>query len=202
RNELELLHKQWEFEDLFANGDVRVFMGESTLKHSLIWKRMFSNILLEEEGHKVNHPEKELIDPFHNLPHKTFSGALSASKFQTYLDCPRKFYFSFVEKIFPDVQLEKDFDPRVSGTIIHEIIECFFKENASIEELRLLTKRVMNKYVMEKKLSLPREVEEQRELIFYHRALNGISFLKKLEEVLQEKVEWKIEERFSLSTNY
>src|SRR5690606_14235956 len=135
RNELELLHKQWEFEDLFANGDVRVFMGESTLKHSLIWKRMFSNILLEEEGHQVNHPEKELIDPFHNLPHKTFSGALSASKFQTYLDCPRKFYFSFVEKIFPDVQLEKDFDPRVSGTIIHEIIECFFKENASIEEL-------------------------------------------------------------------
>lgn len=202
RNELELLHKQWEFEDLFANGDVRVFMGESTLKHSLIWKRMFSNILLEEEGHQVNHPEKELIDPFHNLPHKTFSGALSASKFQTYLDCPRKFYFSFVEKIFPDVQLEKDFDPRVSGTIIHEIIECFFKENASIEELRLLTKRVMNKYVMEKKLSLPGEVEEQRELIFYHRALNGISFLKKLEEVLQEKVEWKIEERFSLSTNY
>src|SRR5690606_8730783 len=94
RNELELLHKQWEFEDLFANGDVRVFMGESTLKHSLIWKRMFSNILLEEEGHQVNHPEKELIDPFHNLPHKTFSGALSASKFQTYLDCPRKFYFS------------------------------------------------------------------------------------------------------------
>lgn len=202
RNELELLHKQWEFEDLFANGDVRVFMGESTLKHSLIWKRMFSNIQLEEETYKVTHPEKGLVDPFQGLPNKVFSGALSASKFQTYLDCPRKFYFSFVEKSFPDVQLEKDFDPRVSGTIIHEIIECFFKEQLSLDGLRNLTKRVMGKYVTEKNLSLPREVEDQRELIFFHRALNGINFLKKLEEILEEKIEWKIEERFSLTTNY
>lgn len=202
RNELELLHKQWEFEDLFTHGDVRVFMGESTLKHSLIWKRLFSNITLEKESFHVAHPEKSLVDPFHNLPDKMFSGALSASKFQTYLDCPRKFYFSFVEKIFPDVQLAKDFDPRVSGTIIHEIIECFFKEGISLEGLRSLTKRIMEKYMIEKRLTLPQEVEDQRELIFYHRALNGISFLKKMENILQEKIEWKIEERFSLSTNY
>lgn len=202
RNELELLHKQWEFEDLFSNADVRVFMGESTLKHSLIWKRMFSNIALENEGHKVSHVEKELIDPFKSLANKKFNGNLSASKFQTYLDCPRKFYFSFVEKIFPDVQLEKDFDPRVSGTIIHEIIECFFKEKVAEEGLRTLTTRIMEKYVKEKELVLPAEVYKQRELIFFHRALNGISFLRKLEHILNETIEWKIEERFSISEDY
>src|SRR5690606_11380958 len=68
--------------------------------------------------------------------------------------------------------------------------------------LRTLTTRIMEKYVKEKELVLPAEVYKQRELIFFHRALNGISFLRKLEHILNETIEWKIEERFSISEDY
>lgn len=199
RNELELLFKQWEFKDLFSHGDVIVLMNEGTIKHSLIWKRMFQDIELEKFEQKSEIPERKLQDHFMALERKSFQGAYSASKLQSFMDCPRKFYFSFVDRIFPNVLLEKDFDPMTSGTIIHEIIERFFKEGHSDESLKDLTRSIMQVYIKEKNLSLPKEVYLQRELIFNHRAKNGIDFIRQLEILAGEKVDWKFEEPFKLT---
>lgn len=202
RNELELLFKQWEFRDLFSHANVTVLMNEGTLKHSLVWKRLFQHIELTPLAKTIQHSDRILKDHFRDIDKKAFSGNFSASKFQTFIDCPRKFYFSYVDKVFPDVVLEKDFDPMTSGTIIHEIIERFFKENLSDTDLKHLTTEVMQSHIHEKKLSLPREVYLQRELIFNHRALNGIQFIRFLEEKVGEKIQWKIEEAFDLNQDF
>lgn len=199
RNELELLFRQWEFRDLFGHGNVLVFMNEGTLKHSLVWKRLFTGIELERVEKKETRTQKVVTDHFQSLSLKTFEGNFSASKLQTYMDCPRKFYFNYVDKVFPNILLEKDFDPMTSGTIIHEIIERFFKENLPDEELKILTKKIMQVYINEKNLHLPAEVYLQRELIFNHRAFNGIQFIREVERVSGEKIEWKIEEAFRLT---
>lgn len=115
------------------------------------------------------------------------------------MDCPRKFYFNYIDKVFPNIQLEKDFDPMTSGTIIHEIIEKFFKENWTDADLGKLTSEVMDIYIKEKNLVLPKEVQVQRELIFNHRAMNGIQFIRNVESATNEKIEWKIEEDFKLT---
>lgn len=202
RNELELLFKKWEFQDLFSHADVLVLMGEGTLKHSLIWKRLFTGIELKEVTKDTKGNERTIKDHFQQIPKKEFSGNLSASKFQTYLDCPRKFYFSYVDRVFPQIELEKDFDPMTSGSIIHEIIECYFKEKLQESDLKGLTQRIMKSHIAQKKLSLPDEVYLQRELIFYHRAMNGIQFIRTLEEKLGENIQWKIEESFSWDQDY
>jgi hypothetical protein len=199
RNELELLFKQWEFRDLFSQGNVLVFMNEGTLKHSLVWKRLFAGIELERVEKKEARAQRIVADHFQSLPPKNFEGSFSASKLQTFMDCPRKFYFNYVDKVFPNILLEKDFDPMTSGTIIHEIIERFFKENLQDEDLKTLTKNVMQVYISEKNLHLPSEVYLQHELIFNHRALNGIQFIREVERVSGEKIEWKIEEAFRLN---
>ncbi|WP_408098676.1 PD-(D/E)XK nuclease family protein [Peredibacter sp. HCB2-198] len=198
RNELELLFRQWEFRDLFSHAEVTVLMGEGTLKHSLIWKRLFQDIDLINITKNPTANSRVPKDYFSTLNKKAFNGSFSASKLQTFVDCPRKFYFNYVDKVFPNVLLEKDFDPMTSGTIIHEIIEKFFKENLSLDDLRPLTTRIMQVYIKEKKLELPREVYLQRELIFNHRALNGIQFIRELEARLGDKIEWKIEEPFKM----
>jgi hypothetical protein len=100
------------------------------------------------------------------------------------------------------VVLEKDFDPMTSGTIIHEIIEKYFKENLTDQDLPDLTTKVMQIYIKEKNLVLPKEVYLQRELIFNHRALNGIQFIRSLTELHSDKLEWKIEESFTLEENF
>lgn len=202
RNELELLFKQWEFWELFSQAEVLVLMNEGTLKHSLIWKRLFSDIELTKETKVSDSRERKLKDHFLSIEKKTFEGTFSASKLQSFIDCPRKFYFNYVDRVFPQLMLEKDFDPMTSGTIIHEIIERFFKENLQIEELKELTARIMTAYIKEKKLTLAREVYLQRELVFNHRALNGITFIRQLETVIGEKIEWKIEEPFRLTEGF
>ncbi|HXH73773.1 MAG TPA: PD-(D/E)XK nuclease family protein [Bacteriovoracaceae bacterium] len=202
RNELELHFKHWEFVDLFTDAKVLVLMSQATLKHSLIWKRLFAGIELLPVEEDFKSPARVVTDHFQKIDKKIFDGSFSASKFQTFLDCPRKFYFSYVDKIVPSVALEKDFDPMVSGTIIHKIIEVFHKRELSEDMLPALTTEIMGEFIAERKLKLPRETYLQRQLIFNQRALNGIQFLKKLEESVGEKVKWNIEEEFNLVEDY
>ncbi|HXH29954.1 MAG TPA: PD-(D/E)XK nuclease family protein [Bacteriovoracaceae bacterium] len=199
RNELELLFKQWEFLDLFSEARVTVLMSEATLKHSLIWKRLLGGIKLNKELEKKEFQGKFLRDQFKLTVNKPFQGSFSASKFQTFLDCPRKFYYSYVEKIFPSTALKKDFDHLLSGIVIHQIIEIFMKRKLQVEQLGALTREIMNDHITQKSLTLPQDTFSQRELIFNHRALNGINFLKRLCGAAGENVDWNIEQDFSLT---
>lgn len=202
RSELELLFKQWEFNDLFSQGEVIVLMADSTLKHSLIWKRLFSAIELGAAEGSALHPNRKLVDHFHHSPKSKYTGSYSASKFQTYLDCPRKFYYNYVDKIFPSVELETDFDQLVAGTISHRIIEVFHKTGAQEEDLPQVTRSVMKEVIDERKLTLTPEKFLKHELTFNQRSLNGIRFLKKVDELLGSPATWTIEEDFSLSLEY
>jgi CRISPR/Cas system-associated exonuclease Cas4 (RecB family) len=202
RNELELLFKQWEFRDLFSHAEVLVLMSESTLKHSLVWKKLFNDIELSPHTDRPVQIERQLKDHFKDIEKKSFDGSFSASKFQTFMDCPRKFYFSYVDKVFPSIALEKDFDPLLSGTIIHEIIEKFHKQNRELSELPKLTSEIMQFYINENGLNLPQEIYLKREIIFNQRARNGVLFLKQLSEVAGEEIEWRMEEEFHLTDDY
>jgi hypothetical protein len=202
RNELEFYFKQCEFNDLFSHGEITVLMNESTLKHSIIWKRMFSDIKLDKREENISRKEKKLKDYLNEFDKSQFRSNFSASKYQDFIDCPRKFYFAHVDKIFPRIQLEKDFDSITSGTIIHEIIEKYFKQNLIDNQLHKLTRQVMNSYIKEKNLILSNEVFLQRELIFNHRSRNGIQFVKNLEEIVGEKVTWSVEWPFMFQNDY
>ncbi len=197
RNELELLFKQWEFQDIFSNSEVLVLMNDATLKHSLIWKRLFADVELVPMELDRSSLTREVRD-VHRPSRPSTEAPLSASKLQTFIDCPRKYYYSFVEPLFPDTVLAKDFDPRTSGTIIHEIIEAHFKAAAEAGDIKDLVHAVMERHIGARNLRLSRETYLQRELMFRHRALNGIRFVRNLEALLGGPVDWKIEEGFRL----
>lgn len=143
-----------------------------------------------------------IVDIFQKSQKKTFAGSYSASKFQTFLDCPRKFYFNYVDKIFPSITYENDFDPMLSGTISHEIIEEYFKTQSTEEDLPKITKIVMNRYIAEKKLDIPQDKMLKHELVFNHRSLNGVRFLSQVEDALGGEISWTIEQNFSFSEEY
>jgi hypothetical protein len=202
RGELDLLYRSWEFRNLFSEHQVLVLMSPSVLKHSLVWKRLFDGI----ELHPVEKTRAELHLPLpdglsFSLDSK-FSGSFSASKFQNYIDCPRKFYFNYVAKSFPQVQIEKDFDPMLSGVVIHKIIQTYIERKCSEDELAKLTSEIAHKYIALRALRPPPEVLAQRLLIFEHRASNGIKFLRDIEELVGAPFEWEIEKEFDFSEPY
>ncbi len=202
RNELELLFKQWEFNDLFSQGEIQVLMSESTLKHSLIWKRLFSDVSLATSDNVAHHDERKIVDHFEKIDKLPFTGSFSASKFQTFEDCPRKFYFNYVDKIFPTINLVNDFDPLIKGTISHKIIEVFHKTHAKMEDLPILIKKVMTDFIQDKNLVLTPETFRKHELEFNHRSLNGIQFLNHIDGLMGSPVSWSIEEDFSFTDQY
>ncbi len=199
RNELELLFKEWEFRDLLSHSEAVVLMNEGIQKHSLIWKRMFSKVKIDKIEKGTPSPLKELKDSLAPSVNKKFQGSYSASKLQTYIDCPRKFYFNYVDKIFPNVRLEKDFDPMISGTILHEIIESFFKEGWQDQDFSILTNKIVHKYMTQNNLKLPVDVLRERLLTFHHRAWNGIEFIRRIEAVSEESISWTFEYPFEQS---
>ena len=54
--------------------------------------------------------------------------SISASKLQTYIDCPRKFYYQNVERVFPKLIFEQKLTPIDLGRIEHEVIEKYFEQ--------------------------------------------------------------------------
>jgi hypothetical protein len=202
RSELELLFKQWEFHDLCSGAELLVLMSQATLKHSLIWKRLFADVQLSDSPFRYSKDEKKITDYFQSTDRAPFSGSFSASKFQTYVDCPRKFYFNYVDKVFPTISLKTDFDSLTSGTISHRIIELFHDKKLKTEELPHLTKQVMQEFITKDGLNLSIDKMLKHELVFNQRSMNGIQFLQKINELLGVEVHWKIEEEFSLTDQY
>jgi CRISPR/Cas system-associated exonuclease Cas4 (RecB family) len=202
RNELELHYRHWEMTDLLTQGEIIILMNQEILKHSLVWKRLFSKTKLLKIEKNSSTIARPIRDHFKTIPMKKFNGHFSASKIQAYIDCPRNFYFRYVDHVFPDVKIKRDFDPVVSGTVIHEIIETYFKEKMEFSNLPSITNRVMTNWMRKLNLDLPHEVYLQRELLFNHRASNGINFVQELARRSGEKISWIIEKDFQLNNDF
>jgi ATP-dependent helicase/DNAse subunit B len=53
--------------------------------------------------------------------------AISASSINTYLDCPLKFYFSVVEDIKEEEEVNEIIESNVFGSILHKVMEILYK---------------------------------------------------------------------------
>ena len=83
--------------------------------------------------------------------------ALSASAINTYLDCPLKFYFSYVKNIEEEEDVSEMIESDVFGSILHKVMEILYKPlkgklvTADILKLirkdkRLLTEAIMSSF--------------------------------------------------------
>lgn len=79
------------------------------------------------------------------------SRALSASSINTYIDCPLKFYFTTVESIREQDEVQEDVEAGMFGSILHKAMELIYKpfvgkmvEKAELDDLR------KNQFVIEK----------------------------------------------------
>lgn len=202
RNELELLFKRTELVDLFSKSKVLVLMPEAVTKHSLVWKKVFAGISLNKIETSLSVNLRKPFDYFAGTEKKVFSENLSASKLQTFHDCPRKFYYQFVERIFPDVVLVSDIDNKISGTLVHKMIEIFFERNLTEDKLPSIVKEVFDQEINKASLNISPEAYADRITTFNHRAANGIGFLRNLEARSGQKITWKIEQKFDYTEKY
>ncbi|GEM_PF-1401800 len=205
RPEFELNIKRSEFLRLMDER-ATIFLPPELLKHQLIWKRFFENVEWIDIEAKQSTKETKLKDVLKKYVQSSVTEkfSFSASKVQTYVDCPQKFYFQYIDKIFPRVQLKQDIDPMDAGTFVHHMIELYLKSHTEIDEgiLWSLIKSEMSILKTQNHLQLSEEVEHERSIQYYHRTLNGLSYLKQLSTVLEFEPKWVIEDSFQWNDKF
>jgi RecB family exonuclease len=196
RPELDLSFKIWELHSLMTSSEVLFLMSPETLKHNLIWKKILDEVNIISQDELSQGRVLDLKDDLSSYVINKFEGNLSASKVQAFLDCPRKFYFSYVEKTVPQIQIHTDFTSQFAGVIVHQVIEEFINSKSREENLKGIVRSIVERNIIKMNLTLSHETRAQNEIAFLHRSQNGLQVLKKIEEIIGEEINWIIEKEF------
>ena len=184
RGGFDLSFYRAELIDILKNSNAILFIEIGMVESDLGVKELEKIFEFNYLDIKIN-SEKKAKDPLHSLiTQKKESSSLSASRLQTYFDCPRKYYFSYLYKmdLRPDDKMGIGSDER--GILEHEIIENYFKKH---NELNLETIKKETKSILDNHILINKNVVDNKEYneVFYELveySNNGLSFLFNLKK--------------------
>lgn len=127
--------------------DVDFYIEQGLLKADKQWKRILDHFKLESESLPLDLDRNSEYIQHNKKPFELVR--LSSSKLQMFSDCPRKFYYSYVEKLSPDIRLQGEVDAAERGQIQHEVIEVYLKSYPNFDEdnFQKTIEKVVSKYL-------------------------------------------------------
>jgi RecB family exonuclease len=183
---LDFLFHKYELLSILRDSKNVVLIEEQILETDLSWREVLKNFEVIDydlgirysikKAHEYLQPKKKL-GPFSQ-------NYFSASRLQSFIDCPQKYYFNYIEKIDNRPDERSSLGPDELGNLEHKIIAQYFEENEfkkndviNLEKHRKICVQVFNDYLQASKLNL-NETEKARgynEIMHY--TWNGIIFL-------------------------
>jgi CRISPR/Cas system-associated exonuclease Cas4 (RecB family) len=127
---------------------------------------------------------------------------VSATRLQTYLDCPRKYYFGYIEKMFPNVYFKSQLQPNELGSLEHEIIEDYFKKEKDWNESfhRTLCKKNLDSYIEKREMEIDEVNYDNYYIELRNFSGNGIRFVLGFKSIFNEH-KYKFEEKIKNESN-
>lgn len=102
--------------------------GEELSRTIAIEKERLSGTPLQPEYHG-----QITADEARELVRQRFlNERLSASRLETYADCPFKFFVEYVLGLKPEEEITKEILPKDRGTIIHTVLERFYRNHGDV----------------------------------------------------------------------
>lgn len=161
---------------ILCNEKACFLIEEGTLEENLFWNELNleepTKIIVDDKKEKNDYLAKK-INRYHEGINR-----FSASRLQSYIDCPRKYYFTYLDDWSIRNIYKAMLTPSEVGLIVHEVIERkMTMPSLSLDELIV---EEMDKYIKNKKLSSL--VLENNILKIKRKVKNGLTFLNKLKE--------------------
>ncbi len=158
-----------------------------------------NEINLSRKGHCFQ--QKKYLDLFEKK--QIALKRITASKLQTYLDCPRKFYYQYVEPMETKYSSDQMLTPADLGEIEHLVIERAWENGVRDlfdEQYRKLVESVIYEYLYRKQLVIDEKdyAESLQEIIIYTQ--NGLKVLTGL-CALDSSIKVIFEKEFSIQTS-
>lgn len=135
-----------------------LFIENNLEKEDLAWSEIFATIKNKiNKNFKEEKPIKKIATfPMLEMPQKLTK--ISATKLQTFLDCPRKYYLQYISKDRPDYRLDDEIGFNILGTIEHEVIHQYintfnlYNLDSHLGLVEQITKKELNKNKIELEL--------------------------------------------------
>lgn len=184
-----------------------LLIEEQVIESDIAWREILKSYSLASYDLGMNYSIKKIKEI---LRPKVLSGIyeqkfFSASKLQTYLDCPRKYYFTYIDKIENRPNERVNLGADELGQIEHKIIAQYFiiKSVSDVvmdyEHHRKISEQAFYSYVADSKLIIneSNKINSLNEVV--HFSLNGILYLL---DFFKIKKALKVEFETSLPVNH
>ena len=184
RPELEFLIVREKFRELIKEKKYTFCVQEGLLDGDRNWNDFLKGISFNKLDVEKN--MSSTIHSFLEVEPSLFEGKLSASKLQTFIDCPRKFYYSFVERREIEASNSKEIRPNEIGNLEHEVIENYFKDRKVWDEdyFIVLVEKSYSDFVLKNNKAVGKMKEKLSVFEIYNYCENGIRFVLNILENL------------------
>lgn len=198
RAKLDLIHGKHTY---FNNPDKIVFLVEQgLLKEDYELIEYLSFFEAKEDKLEIESSfKKQTLDAFQSKGHKL--SYLSASRLQSFIDCPKKYALRYVEKLEEKILFEEALEANQLGSLEHLVIKAYcesYKE-FSEENLQSLTQKTLKEYLSLEKIKLSAHDYLAHFIEIRDCARNGIQFFFSLKEQFPN-IQWFFEWEISKNT--
>lgn len=184
--------------ELLRRPESVLFFEEGLMEHMLSWSDILNGFKAQAifDGKSLERIKK--ADPLSLQGREAKLDRISATILQSYLDCPRKFYYSYIEKMKERTEFETELRSDELGTLEHEVIEHYLSEEKSFDEEKHtgLVRERLEGYLKRHQKKLPLVEKEKAYWEIRNYSQNGIRSLLKLKENWAG-LEFRFEEKFS-----
>ena len=189
---LDFLFHKYELLSILADSKNVLLIEEQVIETDLSWREVLKHFNVLDLDLGVKYSIKKIQE---YLTPKVKTGPFeqkyfSASRLQSYIDCPQKYYFNYIDKIDNRPEERSTLGPDELGNLEHKIIETYFLENPfkkndviSIDKHRKTCVRVFNEYIESSKLILNETEKARAYNEIMHYSWNGIMFLLELMDI-------------------
>jgi len=167
--------------EIISSEKTHLFIEKDLLEHDMNWASVFKTYKLTEVLQEDNEKDNRILDVSRKRVDESDYQLekLSASRLQTYIDCPRKFFHSYVEKLDIRVNSNELILPMDLGSLQHKVIETYMKANKNWDEAEHLkhTHNVLSDFIESQNLEL-NELDKESYLVeIRNYSSNGIRAL-------------------------
>jgi len=133
RKGLDISFYKAQLRELLANKNCVLLIEKGLIEQDKLWNGIVRD--LTDKGKKdvtcfvQNKSRSHVRRPSISIIDHDSTKAVSASRLQTFLECPRKYYYSYVLKMGNEPPRHMSVDPRLLGNFEHEIVQKYLKKN-------------------------------------------------------------------------
>ena len=195
RKGLDLLFHISQIKEILSSSKSILLLESGLEKHDPTWNQLLSDFDLSQDKIKINKEKSQVKDQEVDLSKFKEVSKLSPTRMQSYLECPRKYYYQYILKLGEEPEKKDSVDSRVLGDIEHAVVQEYLKAGIdwSMESFdNILNEKIkeLPRYYLEDKALYDEIYAEVR--FFAKQSITELLKLKVLDEDLVFEIEWKM----------